>query len=206
MWWNPKSLLSSSVVFDLFQSFVGAPRALDEFLGKYVQPKIGEHLLDLGCGVGAALRHIPAGVHYTGIDVSTAYIDAARARFGDRGTFIAADVADATLKRSNFDCAIAVGVMHHLDDATGHSLLKLARSALRPGRCLFTVDPCYTPDQSSVGRWLTGKDRGRFVRDPDGYHRLFDAYGSTEATVVHGLLRLPYTHFVARIDFSGAPQ
>jgi SAM-dependent methyltransferase len=204
MSWNPRNLLSSAAIFDFFQFLVRSPAALDEFLATYVQPKPAEQLLDLGCGVGAALRHIPAGVNYTGIDISAEYIQAARARFGDRGTFITADVADANLKPAQFDCAIAVGVIHHLDDATAHSLLKLARFALRPGRCLFTIDPCYTSDQSSVGRWLTSKDRGRFVRDPAGYRELYDAYGKAEATVVHGLLRLPYTHFIARIDFGGA--
>ena len=198
---NPRAILSSSVVFDSFQSLVGAPRLFGKFLD-YVRPQAGQHLLDIGCGVGATLRHLPGGVRYTGIDISPAYIDAARERFGDRGRFIATDVGEAVLPRSHFDCAIAVGVMHHLNNQTAHSMLKLARHALRPGGSLYTVDPCYTADQSSIGRWITSKDRGQFVRDLEGYRRLFDTHGRTETSIVKGLLRIPYTHIVAKVDFA----
>jgi cyclopropane fatty-acyl-phospholipid synthase-like methyltransferase len=199
--WNPQSVLSSSLVFDFFQSLVGSPQAHQKFLANYAQPKIGEHLLDIGCGFGATLRHLPEGIRYTGIDISEAYINAARARFPNRGTFIPANVAEVTLERGQFDRAIAVGVIHHLDDAAAHSLLQLARSTLRPGCPLITIDPCYTPEQSSLGRFLTSKDRGKFVRDAAGYRKLFDAHGRSEILIVRGMLRVPYIHLIAKINF-----
>lgn len=202
--WNPKELLTFSLLFDAFQSLVGAPKALDGFLSMHVKPSPGDSLLDLGCGVGATVRHIPRGVNYTGIDISEEYIQTARSRFGSRGTFIAANVADAAVKRSHFDCAIAVGVMHHLDDGTAHSLLDLAASALRPGGCLFTVDPCYHKGQSWIGRYITSKDRGQFVRTPGDYNRLFEAHGKVDSAIVRGFLRVPYTHVIAKIAFTPA--
>jgi SAM-dependent methyltransferase len=202
--WNAKSILSHPFIFELFQSLVGARGCHREFLAKYVQPKTGEHLLDIGCGVGSTLGHLPPEVRYTGVDVSAAYIKAARARFGERGTFVCSDVGDLSLENARFDHAIAIGVLHHLDDALAHSLLRLARSALRPGRRLVTIDPCYSPEQSKVARFVISRDRGRFVRDAAGYRHLFDSYGTAEVTLVHDLLRIPYTHLIAIVDFSGA--
>ena len=202
MAWSAKGILASPFVFDVFQSLVGAPGCHREFLTAYVRPRSGEHLLDIGCGVGATLLRLPPDVFYTGLDISAAYIKTARARFGERATFICADVSSVNLEQGRFDCAIAFGVLHHLDDPTAHSLLRLARSALAPGRRLFTIDPCYTPDQSRFIRFLISRDRGRFVRDVVGYQRLFNAYGVSEAKVVDNLLHFPYTHLVAAVEFS----
>ena len=199
---NLKSILSSSFVFDVFQSLVGAPAAHRKFLTNYVKPKPGERFLDLGCGVGATLLHLPEDVHYTGVDISAAYIKAARARFGERGTFICSDIAGLSLPSGHFDHAIAFGVLHHLDTATAQSLLQVARAALRPGKCLVTIDPCYTPDQSGAVRFIISKDRGGFVRDVAGYRQLFDPYGEVRVIVVNNLLRFSYTHLIAVTKFA----
>ena len=201
---NPKQLLSSSAVFNSFQSLVGMPDLFHEFFRNHVKPRPGDKMLDLGCGVGATLRHVPDGVRYTGVDISAEYIAAARAKFGQRGIFITSDVAEAAFDGSHFDCAIAVGVIHHLDDTTAAALLRLASTSLRPGGCLYTIDPCYVPEQSWIGKWITGNDRGQFVRSPAGYRALFNRQGRAEGKTVRGLLRVPYTHFVAKVSFTAS--
>jgi cyclopropane fatty-acyl-phospholipid synthase-like methyltransferase len=199
--WNASAILSSSSVYDVFQSLVGAPKIHRTLLAEYVQPQSGDHLLDIGCGVGATLSYLSPNVRYTGIDISSSYIQRARARFGDRGIFVCSDISDVELGENCFDCAIACGVMHHLSDSAAQSLLRIARSALRPGKRLITIDPCYTPDQPKLVRYVISKDRGRFVRDEAGYRRLFDTYGTSELTIVDDLLHFPYTHIIGRIGF-----
>src|SRR3954469_11432428 len=98
----------------------------------YVRPQPGERVLDIGCGPGDALEYLPE-VDYTGVDLSERYIEAARERWGDRGTFVCADVRDAEFEGKEFDVVMSVGVLHHLDDAAARGLIDLAARRLAAG-------------------------------------------------------------------------
>ena len=104
-----------------------------------VRPRRGDQILDIGCGTAEILEHLPE-IQYFGFDASQKYIDAAKARFGNRGTFSCDTVTTATLQRlAASDVVLAVGILHHLDDSDATSLLELAKAALKPGGRLVTL-------------------------------------------------------------------
>ena len=82
-----RHLLASPTAYDLFQTLVGARRARLRWIRDYLKPFPGSRILDIGCGTAEVLALLPEGVDYTGFDSSPAYIDAARRRYGDRGSF-----------------------------------------------------------------------------------------------------------------------
>ena len=171
-------------------------------MAEYVRPVPGERLLDIGCGTGDILDYLPAPV-YTGFDISVAYVEAARRRFGSRGEFFVGDAGDRRLldrcPAGTFDVVLATAVIHHLDDAAALQLLSLAAHALRPGGRLITIDPCFTRSQPALARWFVSNDRGRYVRDPDGYLQLATRiFQATNIAVREDLLRIPYTHAIMR--------
>ena len=59
-----------------------------------------------------------------------------------------------------FDVVLAMGLLHHLDDAECAALIGFAHASLDPGGRLVTIDPAYAPEQARVARWLIGRDRG----------------------------------------------
>lgn len=197
------TLLSLPSGYQLFQRMVGSDFAGKTYLAEFVKPAPGEKILDLGCGPAEILNYLPA-VNYTGFDISPEYIDAARKRFGSKGRFFCGDVGSATIEgeHGTFDLAMAVGVLHHLDDAQAGKLFALARRALCPGGRLVTYDGCYVPGQSRVARWLLAQDRGKFVRSQEAYVRLAAAhFSNVQPSVRHDLLRMPYTHIIMRCSF-----
>jgi SAM-dependent methyltransferase len=197
-----KSALSLASIFDLYQWMVGAPEGHGRFLEVFAKPCPGERIIDLGCGTGASLAHLPEGVAYVGVDINSGYIRAARARYGARGTFLCSDLTTADLSQfATFDLAISSGVLHHLNDVQARAALKLARGVLRPGGRLVTIDPCYVPGQSPIAKFLNDHDRGRHIRDAEHYRRLFSAEGSVEATILSDMLRVPFTMIVATSRF-----
>jgi SAM-dependent methyltransferase len=167
------------------------------YVNTYVRPRPGDRILDIGCGPGDILNHLPSTDYY-GIDLSAEYIEAARARFGSRGTFIRGEIGKATVEQpGTYDLALANGVLHHLEEETALELFRLARSALKPGGRLVTHDGCYAPGQSRVARWLLRMDRGKHVRAEEEYRRLAcSVFPTVKTYVLHGLLRLPYTHLI----------
>jgi SAM-dependent methyltransferase len=194
-----KSALSVSAVFQTYQRLVGAPACHRRFIDSYVQPRAGDRVVDLGCGTGASLEHLPSTVGYVGVDVSQAYIDTARARF-DRGTFLCSDILTVDLSAyPPFDLAISFGVLHHLDERAARGLVAVARRVVRPGGYLVTIDPCRVAGQPLVARMLIENDRGRYIRNPDDHARLFGGDGHVKTTVLSDMLRIPYSMIVAQL-------
>src|SRR5215831_13335841 len=192
-----RSVLSTPFVYDSFQILTGALSARQKFASQYICAGEGARVLDIGCGTGEILDQLP-GVEYYGFDLSADYIAAAKARHGDRGTFRCEDINDGALYHlPQFDVALAIGVMHHLDDEGVMNLLRLAREALTVQGRLVSLDPCYVDGQSRLGRLLMSMDRGRHIRDEPGYLRLCRAvFGQVQGYVRHDLLRIPYTHVI----------
>ena len=195
--YGARAILSSPFVYDICQSLAGSHRVRKQFTDGYIRAETGARVLDIGCGTGEILDHL-AGVEYYGFDLSQEYIDAARNRYGSRGTFRCEDVNDLVLQNlPKFDIALAVGVMHHLDDHAVMKLLRLAKVALKANGRLISLDPCYVDRQSRIAKLIISKDRGRHVRDELGYRLLCEAvFGKVDSHIRHDLLHVPYTHVI----------
>jgi cyclopropane fatty-acyl-phospholipid synthase-like methyltransferase len=190
--------LSLPAGYRLFGRMVGGIAAWKTYLAEYVKPAPGNKILDIGCGPADVLNYLPA-VNYLGLDLSAEYINSAKQRFGNRGRFRCGDVGLASIEgeEGTFDRVMAIGVIHHLDDAQAARLFELARLALRPNGRLITYDGCYVPRQSFIARWMLDRDRGKFVRAREEYLRLASArFSKVESHLRHDLLRIPYTHLI----------
>lgn len=194
-----RSKLATPWVFRLFKDVIGAKAAIATFVADHVRPAPGERILDLGCGLGDILEHLPAhGIEYVGIDVSEEYVAWARSRYGARATFHRMDLSeDSPEGLSGFDLVLAVGVLHHLSDAEAARLIHLARAALTPDGRLVTFDGCYTREQSRFSRLIVSRDRGRYVRTAAHYQALAEeGFRRVDVRIRHDLLRIPYAHII----------
>jgi len=142
------------------------PRALD-----LLQPKRGEHVLDLGCGQGVFSRAISeCGALVTGIDASSTLIQKARTyqgrtpiRYFDRDAAQLGGLGD-------FDAASAILCLQNLEHLD--KVCSAVSTVLKPGgRMLWVLNhPAFRiPRQSSWGFEGEGKHMYRRV----------DAYSST---------------------------
>lgn len=193
-----RRVLANSSVYDAFQALVGGARARRRICDEYFEIRAGMSVLDVGCGTSEILDLLPEGVRYFGIDLAQPYIDAARARYGERGSFSCADI---TLLAPDdlppCDLAIAIGVLHHLDDQGVGRLLGNLHQRLAPNGRVITIDPALQPGQSPFARALIRRDRGQNVRQPEAYLALVPPqYSHRKVTVRHDLLRVPYTHAI----------
>jgi SAM-dependent methyltransferase len=190
-----KRFLSAAPIYQAFQNFVGARQLYRRLVGEHIRPASGMRVLDIGCGPAEILGELSSDVTYLGFDLSEKYIAAARKRWGARGSFHCAPVNDMTVRElPQVDVVLAVGVLHHLDDGEAERLFTLAASALAPGGRVVTYDPCFSPNQGTIARFLVSRDRGRHVRSPDGYEGLARrVFPRVNATLLDGHLRVPYT-------------
>ena len=54
-----RAVLSSPVVFDVFQNLVGADGFRRKYVREFIHPAPGARILDIGCGTGAILTYLP---------------------------------------------------------------------------------------------------------------------------------------------------
>ncbi len=194
-----RSLLSYSWVYDWFQRVVGRKNGRALIAAKYIKAQTGDRVLDIGCGTAKWRTYLP-DVEYYGFDPNPNYIQSASETFRNIPlcTFLCASIDDVTLDlRQKYDIALAIGVLHHLDDAAVVRLARLAQSALKTSGRLIIIDPCYFKGQSFVARRLIKLDRGQHVRDIDAYLGLLNAvFNNVHYEIRHNALRIPYTHLV----------
>ncbi len=191
-----ESLLRFPSVYSWFGKIAGRD-SRGRYVREYIRPQTGQRVLDIGCGPGDVLAHLPA-VDYLGIDISPEYIDRCRERYGARGRFRCEDLMQTELDcPGTYDLVTATGLLHHLTDEQAGRLLSIASQAQRPGGRLVTLDGCWVPEQSRLARLFLSLDRGKHIRTPKQYRALTeDHFLGVQTHVVHDLLRIPYTLFV----------
>ena len=197
-----RAILSHPMAYEAVQRIMGAERGRTRIVREFLRPFPGMRILDLGCGIAEILGALPTGVSDVGYDMSPEFITAARRKYASRGTFhcrLLEHAEVATLER--FDLVMGIGVLHHLDDATARQFMRIARAALNPDGRIYTLDPCFVPQQNPIARFLISRDRGQNVRDPHGYEALLNGLDLTmHGTVTHQAW-IPYTlwHMECRV-------
>jgi SAM-dependent methyltransferase len=200
--WSP---LSSPIVYELFHHLIGARRWLQRFTDEVIRPRSGDRVFDIGCGPGALLRYLPQTTSYVGFDRNEAYIERARRMHGSRGEFICDDVGNFPAHAlAPADIAVAIGILHHLDDNLASAMLRATADALKPCGRLITVDPCFHSEQSAIQRFVVSNDRGMHVRPYDRYVELAGAvFPKRKAAFQRG--HVPFPHSICIIEATRKP-
>ena len=189
-----RSILDVPRVYQSFQELGGFFGARLRFLRRSGFDFEGANVIDVGCGPGFMRPHLPASARYFGFDTDRRYIDYARAQDQVNAEYLCQVFDASSISITGLaDIVMMNGLLHHLDDDTARALIRDAADCLVPGGHLLTLDGCYRPGQSLFRRKILDWDRGRHVRDEDGYLGLFDGVG-LQVDVVHDgrSSRIPY--------------
>ncbi len=203
-WTLREALLGSALGYRAFKVLTRGDQTMQRMTEEYVRPAPGERVLDVGCGYGDLADHM-GDVSYQGIDLNSQYITFARRRHNDESAFIVGDVTElAKLGIGPFDCAVMIGVLHHLSDADCTSTLQAVSTVLTPNGRFVAAEPTWDPDQRTTARVLAALDRGRYVRERSRYEELVSPFfGVVDSEVRHDLFWFPYTHCMITANLEG---
>ena len=194
--------LTLAPIYSAFQSAVGDTKYRSILRDEFIRPEAGHTILDMGCGPGSMLPYIEPAT-YVGFEPSENYISNAQANFAGRGSFHVGTAATLPpeVLGAPFTTIVAIGVLHHIDDAASEATIAAALEMLHQGGRLITVDPCFTEDQHPIARYVIARDRGQNVRTLRQMEDLFSRVTDRARTTVRtDMLRIPYTHVIVETD------
>ena len=121
--------------------FHGKGVVATEELAAALEPKAGEHLLGIGCGIGGPARWIAAkyGCRVTGVDLTEGFCEAARelnnlTGLADRVTILHGSALALPVPDAAFDRAYSQAALMNVSDKQG--VFREAFRVLRPGGAL----------------------------------------------------------------------
>lgn len=141
-----------------------------------------DRVLDIGCGGGDALRYLERFETYHGFDTDEVAISFARQRpeaARPNVHFATVLVSSTTFEEIRPTRVMMNGLLHHLDDADAIELLKMCAATDAVQR-VVTNDTVYLPGEP-LNNIMARLDRGRFVRNIEGYRNLTSRAGLTIA-------------------------
>ena len=125
----------------------GHERAWRERMVSLARLRVGESVLDVGCGTGslaiAAKRAVGGGGKVDAIDASPEMIERASRKATRAGVDVAlrlAAVESLPFPDAHFDVVLSTLMMHHLPSATRGQAAREIRRVLKPGGRVLVVD------------------------------------------------------------------
>lgn len=197
-----RKILAVPIIYNLFHNITGGNKFRKTYFEKYFSLDKGSKVLDIGCGSGVMLQNIKEDIEYYGIDFEPSYISFCEKEYGNRGKFSLEKAGEELRKEweNKFDAINAHGLLHHLSDEEGETLLKTAKYYLKPGGYLVTFDSSYHKTQSKISRWLVSKDRGQNVKMDSDYLTMAKKYfTNVEGQLYTNYSRLPYSAFAMKM-------
>lgn len=125
------------------QRWAGYVRRTNALLLEAAAVRLGERVLDLGCGTGALAARLVAAhpdQAVTGVDLSRAMLDEARRKLAGAShvRFVQADLRDLPLPDARFDVVLSASALHYVADPA--RALGEAHRVLVPGGRLVLLD------------------------------------------------------------------
>jgi SAM-dependent methyltransferase len=139
-------------------------------LADFCQTDRHDRVFDFGCGTGQLLPFLNFSA-YVGVDLDASALRRASRLILPNVRFAEGDNWDGIYRDLKPNIVLMIGVVHHLSDDDFRSVLK----RLTPPDCLpriVTVDVSYFRGRL-LNNLLSRMDRGRHVRSPQEYERLF---------------------------------
>ena len=165
----------------------------DDFL-KYFRLEGLNQIVEIGCADSIILKSLSKDIKYDGYDIEENYINKSKKKYLNFKNFNFEKKSIHEIDFSNFNqnktIILLIGVFHHVNDDLINIFLQKTKNFK-----IYAVDAVRKNDQYFFSKILMDFDRGKFIRDEDGYKRLLNDYKFILAR--NKYLNFKYDHLIS---------
>ncbi len=138
--------LSRDIGHETLSRIADALNRYNDWMYEQIAPHLGERVLEIGSGIGNLSTYLQEREHLTLSDISPAYLEILRERFGsDPAVEIRhwdlTEEPPPELAPATFDTVVCLNVLEHV--AEDHAALRRIHRLLRPGGKLILLVPAH---------------------------------------------------------------
>lgn len=186
------NLLSNVHIYNFIQNIMSATHVRENFVKKYI--KKGFNVIDIGSGPSLILRRLPV-INYYGFDINHVYINYAKKKYiGKNFHFFCERLTKKRiLKLPKFDCALLLGIAHHLNDKEFESILNLIKISLKKNGRILILDNVLTKRQNFISNFLIRNDKGDNIRELKEFRIILNRFFKKIKYKIENQVFIPYT-------------
>jgi SAM-dependent methyltransferase len=192
-----KDILNFPLVYKLSQKIFLADNFRKKVLHELLNDKI-DRILDIGCGPGNMIKYISFNDYY-GFDTDINYINYAKKKYNSCNFFCELFTEHSLKKIKKVDVVLLFGLLHHLTNDEVIKLIEVIKLSLNHAGKIIVLDPVFINNQNFIAKFLIKNDRGLYVRNEEGYMKLFEHHKLNFKYKIYHQKIVPYTWIVTEI-------
>lgn len=178
-------------IFSKIADFFYSPALLAKIQG-YINPALGQRLLDVPCGTGT-LFHLCQPCEYHGVDIDEKRIQTMQNRYAGKATVHCASAAELPYPDQFFDRILAAGLFHHVPEDIAQKILLEFNRVLKKDGQFILFDAIWPQHWWNLAGYFGRKmDQGKFVRHAKWYEQAISAHFTPEKCEYPSRLGLEY--------------
>lgn len=194
-----RRILEIPFLYNTFQTLHGGNAQRVLHFKKHFSDSAIKSVLDIGCGTGVLLDFLAEDVEYHGCDMEASYIEFAKKKYANRGSFYQERVGEKIREEwlGHFDRINLHGLLHHLPNEMIEEVLQVGKQYLKKGGKIISIDATFYEGQNFFSKWIVGKDRGQNIQTPEAYLNIAGKFfDKVDGTLVKKHNRLNYSVYV----------
>jgi 2-polyprenyl-3-methyl-5-hydroxy-6-metoxy-1,4-benzoquinol methylase len=186
------NFLSSTYIYIILQKLMSATYVRKNFVKNHI--KKGHNVIDVGSGPSSIISDLPE-INYYGYDINRSHIEYAKKKYPNKNFhfFCKKFNKNEICKLPRFDCALLLGLVHHLNDKEFITIIRLIKSTLKKNGKILILDNVIVRNQNFISRFLIKNDKGDNIRSLDQYKLILNKYFSKIKYQVNNQAFIPYT-------------
>ena len=186
------NFLSNAYIYIGIQKLMSATYVRKNFVKDHI--KKGHNVIDVGSGPSTILSDLPE-INYYGYDINSSHIEYAKKKYPNKNFhFFCKKLNNNEIyKLPRFDCALLLGLVHHLNDKEFISIIRLIKNSLKKNGKILILDNLIVKNQNFVSRFLIENDKGDNIRSLDQYKIILNKHFSKIKYQVYNQTFIPYT-------------
>jgi SAM-dependent methyltransferase len=186
------NFLFGAYIYIGLQKLMSATYVRKNFVKNHI--KEGYNIMDVRSGPSSILSDLPE-INYYGYDINSSHIEYAKKKYPNKNFhfFCKKLNKNEIYKLPMFDCALLLGLVHHLNDKEFISTIRLIKNLLKKNGKILILDNVITKNQNFISRFLIKNDKGDNIRRLDQYKIILNKYFSKIKYQVNNQTFIPYT-------------